>query len=276
MEMNATKVRVCPYCNKNNSENAFNCTNCGTTLSIKTIKTLSYGDNVRTYVKPIVEEDFVHRISQVYEDDLFEILNPVRQNKEDVIWGCDVRFRFKNFDSSGFIILSSQRLICVNFVDKPPSSVDGLLKILDKVFGIFGIIFNPTSAVINFVIRLFSPQPNVSLPRGSRDRVKEAIRKVRVHELRDLVSTKLYVSRHGLPQFGTVNVYFMKGGEIMLTFQYPQDASKVNQLLQSYRNSDSTHQERVEANELWGLSTPEGIPSPNGTDYLIGTPPDLF
>jgi hypothetical protein len=223
------KVKVCPKCGKHNLENAWSCTDCGQTLSMKTLIDTEDG---QPSVVPIAGQPALSNVSLHFEQDVVEILDAIIQGDESVIWGCNITqsarippFKF------GYLIITSQRLICVRFKSE--------LK-REAASSALSLLLSPLTFLMKEAVRLnvrpkrplLSPAvPAVNYPSYPLTPDEKASRRVAIHDLENLVSADLASSWYGEIRLVSLTVRFRQGKEMIVTFYTPHEAMEAHKLL---------------------------------------------
>jgi hypothetical protein len=225
------KVRVCPKCGKQNSESAWHCIDCGTTLSMKTLVDMEDG---QPCVVPIAGHRVLSSISPHFEQDVGEILDTALRDDESVVWGCNITqiattppFRF------GYLLLTSQRLICVQFesevtrdtVDNGLQLLLNPLRFLMKEIG--GLNVRPRRPCLGG-----SPTvPAVNYPSYPLTPDEKASRSAAAHELEDLVSADLTNNWYGQTLVTNLTAKFQGDRQAAFAFYAPHQAQEAHRLL---------------------------------------------
>lgn len=215
------KVRVCPKCGKHNLENAWHCADCGVTLSVKTL--------IDTEDAQSAAKSALSNISQYFHEDVAELLNTVIQGSESVVFGSNITqlarippFRF------GYLIITSQRLICVQFNSEVTRDVPS---------SAFSVLLQPVGFLIKELVGVNVRPKRPSLggavlyPGYPLTPREKASRSVVIHDLEDLVSADLASRWYGETHLISLTAKFRQGKDMMVTFYTPHRAQEACKLL---------------------------------------------
>jgi ribosomal protein S27AE len=233
-----TKVRVCPKCGKHNLENAWHCIDCGTTLSVKTLMDVEDG---QPSMAPIAGERALSSLSPHFEQDVAELLDTALQDDESVVWGCNITqisrtppFRL------GYLLVTSQRLICVEF----ESEVEGrgvqlgcLLEVLQVLLSLpkevgledgHKVQVRPKRPWIGATV------PAVNCPSYPLTPKELASRRGAVYDLESLVSAHLESAWFGDMFFVSLTAGFHQDRKATFTSYAPHEAQELHKLLAAW------------------------------------------
>ena len=221
------KGRMCPECGLHNLENAFSCTECGTTISIKTLvdvenKTEKEAISIThpSSTQKVVDKTApgpLSRISPCFEENVNEILNPVREYGDEAVWGCDITLTSFNYvDLFGFLIITTQKLIHVYFAPTLSESVERELRSLPQLILnlVMYRILGPFTEFVGIFQKLINRRMDVATPRRLQYRAVSQNRKVAIRELEDLRSVVMYKGFGEGPNSYYMDVHFKKSQEL--------------------------------------------------------------
>ena len=240
------KVRVCPKCDKHNLENAFNCIACGETLSIKTILDLETGE---MNIEPIAGEKALGRISTEFEEQVSEILNPVREYGYKVQWGCNLTNRDKRIN--GFLILTSAQMIFVYFFPWEDNRLADASININLPFLPYEIaeVTMTTSMLTNAIVEIGTGLSKRYKKKGNQKYSYENFeRRVYVRNLDDLCTVKFVKRWEGDEENPEtilnpkIKLKFAPNEEMELYFLLEKDAHYACKILETYIRTGKFHE----------------------------------
>jgi len=214
------KIRICPDCGKQNPENSFNCSDCGQTLSVDTLFDLQEQHSVADFRG----QRMLANISPYFAEEVDAVLETAGENRRDVLFGANVKpLSRKSYFWFGFLIITSQRLLCVQFQSEPKRDIgttffSRLLK--DVPFFLVRDEFHSQD---------LTSKRELGYPTYPLTPKEKATRRTLILDLYDLAAVDF-----GGPNCMTMSANFRKDKELHVIFLMPHEAQQAQRILRSY------------------------------------------
>jgi hypothetical protein len=232
------KIRICPDCGKQNPENSFNCSDCGQTLSVDTLFDLQEQHSVADFRA----QRMLANISPYFAEEVDAVLEAAGENRRDVLFGANVApLSKKSYFWFGFLIITSQRLLCVQFQSETKRDIGATFFSLRKDVPFFlvdqlhSLNLTPKRASFQYPIAI------VNFPTYSLMPNEISSRRTTILDLYNLVSIGFETFWVPLPplcpetELTKMTAKFQKDKELRVIFYMSHEAQQAQRILKSYR-----------------------------------------